>query len=109
MPEGVGRAAFPKGDTGKPFGEMGRTVGGRDPAGFSPLGSHPLGTGIGLVRQSWQTALARNKEARQLHSPPVQHRAFREGEDPFSPLSQTPTQIRRPRVPYRSCGPFCPR
>lgn len=77
---------------GKPSGEMGRTVQGQDPAGLSPTGSHPLGTGIGLIRQSCRLALARNKEARQLRSPPVQHRAFREGEDPFSLLSQISTQ-----------------
>ena len=109
MPEGMGRAAFPKGDTQKAFGEIARMVGGKVPAGLSPVGSHSSGTGIGLVRQSCQPALARSKEARPLHSPPIQHRAFSNGEDPFSLLSQTPNQTRRPRVPYRSCGPFCPR
>jgi len=45
MPEGMGRAAFPKGDTaGKLSGETGRTVGGTDPTRFSPVGSHPPGT-----------------------------------------------------------------
>lgn len=106
---GRGEGGLPEGDTGKPCGATGGTVGDRDPAGLSPVGSCCPSTRTGLVRQSCWPVLAPSEEARKLQSPPQFKTGHLGRGDPFHLLSQTPAKTRRLHVPYHSCQPSCPR